>query len=527
MCYEPSELLFKKGDAPRLFYIVVKGCVNIYLTRDRYQGESKIDGVTLGSEEARRQGLIYCNKIRDKFGNIDLSLYIDDPFFFDQKTYDFKHHLGLSIHGGNSFGELAVMRSAPRAATAISSTKTYLAALDSDSFRRILHFEQNQKIEKKMRFFKENLLGEMDYNDQVKIAYYFTSKKYKKNQIIYRQGDTVGYMYIIKKGRIELHTQRNTDIFNLSTIEKDKNLRKILQYNAQEIYGIVNNSKLNQKVTEIGEKNILADWIENTSVKGTYQQMYTSLCVTEEVDLYECTFHNFIWIKDNYPKLWSYILHVVNKKNRSRTDYINKSIDIRNKTYKNNKGITSNNIQVKLFAIQNNSVEYSNINKDEHMYGNNSNKEDIKHINDIIFNKRLAINKYIRKKEKKEEKYTDRDVIRSKQVYDNEIIRHNNIKLLPGDIRQSITYTKFMNKCNNLSSNDIHNTTHHTSNSNRWKHTSFDTIYTPNNSIFNRLRNTLKKKMIIRDNNIKSRRKIYDRSNNELSIEINMNRSIQ
>lgn len=448
VCYGDSELLFKKGDAPKLFYVVVKGCVNIYLSRERYLGESKIDGVTVGQEEARKQGLGYCERIKDKYGGVTLSKFIDDPFFFDQKTYDFKHHLASAVLPGNSFGELAVMRSAPRAATAITKGKTYLAALDSESFRKILHFEQAQKIEKKMRFFKENMLGELDYNDQVKIAYYFTSKKYSKGQVVYQQGETVKQVYLVKAGRVELHTFSTTDVLNLASIEKDKNLLKILQFNATEIFGIINSRKLSQKVTEIGEKNILADWGESKKVKGIFTQLYTALAISEEVELYECSFHNFCWIRDNYPKLWRSISGQIQAKNRSREEFIRKVQDIRTRTEKEAKDITSTNIQVKMFAIQNNSAEFSQITAEEQRLENNCNREDVKNIDKIVKAKAKVLEQLKLRFQPPEDpdkwKDIDKNVTRKRNVRLLELNRETNIKQFPGDIRQPLAYNNFI-----------------------------------------------------------------------------------
>lgn len=119
--YGDSELLFKKGDAPKLFYIVVKGCVNIYLNKDRYLGEARVHLDPYDEELNKKILKEYCNKIKDKYGGVDFFNLLNDGFFFDSHTYDFKHHLAAQVQAGNSFGELAVIRSAPRAASAITN----------------------------------------------------------------------------------------------------------------------------------------------------------------------------------------------------------------------------------------------------------------------------------------------------------------------------------------------------------------------------------------------------------------------
>ena len=177
-----------------------------------------------------------------------------------------------------------------------------------------------------MRFFKETMLGDMDYNDQVKIAYYFTSKHYPKNAIIYKQSEPVKTVYIIKKGRVELHHSHMSDMLDLGAIEKNENLKKILEKNALEIFGIVNKHKVNQKVSEIGEKNLLMDWSDSFKEP---KQLYSSHVITEEVVLYECTLTNFNWIRETYQDLWKFLKTKLDSRNKARKDYIENSEAIR------------------------------------------------------------------------------------------------------------------------------------------------------------------------------------------------------
>lgn len=359
MIYGPSELLFKKGDQARHFFIVVKGCVNIYLSKDRYLGESRIDSENMPYEDLKRAVKNYCNKVKEKYGDVDLIRYALDPFFFDQKTYDFKHHLATSYSDGTSFGELALMRGAPRAGSAISKIETFLAALDVENFRKILHFEHNLKIERKMRFFKDSLLGDMEYNDQVKIAYYFSTKIYKKNDVIFSQGDQVKSVYIVKKGTLELRAFSKIDVLGLNKIEKDPQLRMLLERNAREVYGLINSTSVVQKVSEVGEKILLADWTEPVKEYLPPHQLYTAIAVTEELALYECSFVNYMWIKDNYPDLAASILKRSRIKNQKRAEQLSQANKIRTATEKEAKGINENNLGIKLFTVESQSQKYT------------------------------------------------------------------------------------------------------------------------------------------------------------------------
>ena len=386
--------MFKKGDSAKHYYIVVKGCVNIYLSKDRYLGEAKLDAETMSYDELRRGVIEYCERVHEKYGKIELIRYAQDPFFFDQKTFDFKHHLALSCTDGSSFGELGLMRNAPRAGTAITSCNTFLAALDAESFRKILHFEQHLKIERKMRFFKESLFGEMEYNDQVKIAYYFKKRYLKKNDMIYNQGDKVKAIYIVSKGDVELRANSKIDLLGLSKLEKDTDLRLVLEMNARSMYGLSNTTSVIQKVAEVGEKIVLNDWTDTLKEYHVPNHLYTAVASTEELVLYQCEYGNYLWIRDNYPELAKSLKDKANYKNKDRFKQLIKANSIRTDNMKANKQINEKNIGVKLFTIENQDSQYAKCNEaDTKILDNQSIKEGILAIDKAVKTKKIIVSR--------------------------------------------------------------------------------------------------------------------------------------
>ena len=381
----PSDLLFKKGEAAKHYFIVVRGCVNIYLNKDRYLGEARLDSEIMSPDELKRGLLAYCERVYQKYGGIDLMRYAGDPFFFDQVTLDFKHHLALSCSDGTSFGELGLMRNAPRAGTAITNCSTYLATLDAESFRKILHFEQHLKIDKKMKVFKESMLGDMEYNDQVKIAYYFKKKYLKKNDIIYNQGDQVGAIYIVRSGVVELRVKSQIDLLGLDKFEKDPNLKLVLEKNAKTIYGLQNTTSIIQKVAELGEKVLLNDWTELDKEHGIPHQMYTAIASTEVLVLYECTYRNYLWIRDNYPELAKSLAKKSKIKNKARYQQLLKANHIRTEQEKASKGINPKNTGVRLFTIETDHTEYTHMDdRDKQQFRGQSIKQEMQAIDDMV-----------------------------------------------------------------------------------------------------------------------------------------------
>lgn len=106
------------------------------------------------------------------------------------------------IGPGGSFGELALMYNAPRAATIISTTShNVLWALDRVTFRRIL-MENTFKRRRMYEAFLEevNILSSLVPYERSKIADALESLTYHPGDIIIKQGDPGDNFYIIESG---------------------------------------------------------------------------------------------------------------------------------------------------------------------------------------------------------------------------------------------------------------------------------------------------------------------------------------
>lgn len=110
-----------------------------------------------------------------------------------------------SVQAGGSFGELALMYNAPRAATVVSAEiACTLWALDRVTFRRILMestFARRRLYEK---FLEEvPLLASLTPYERSKIADALETQKYPPGETIIKQGDIGHSFYLVESGEAD------------------------------------------------------------------------------------------------------------------------------------------------------------------------------------------------------------------------------------------------------------------------------------------------------------------------------------
>jgi cAMP-dependent protein kinase regulator len=106
-----------------------------------------------------------------------------------------------TVGPGGSFGELALMYNAPRAATVISIEPSTLWALDRVTFRRILMDSAFQRRRMYEGFLEEvPLLASLTPYERSKIADALETKKYPPGTTIIQEGDIGESFYILESG---------------------------------------------------------------------------------------------------------------------------------------------------------------------------------------------------------------------------------------------------------------------------------------------------------------------------------------
>jgi cAMP-dependent protein kinase regulator len=110
-----------------------------------------------------------------------------------------------TIEPGGSFGELALMYNAPRAATVMSTeANSTLWALDRITFRRILMDSTFQRRRLYESFLEEvPLLSTLDRYERSKVADALETQSYPAGTAIIKEGDAGEAFYLLESGEAE------------------------------------------------------------------------------------------------------------------------------------------------------------------------------------------------------------------------------------------------------------------------------------------------------------------------------------
>jgi protein kinase A len=106
---------------------------------------------------------------------------------------------------GASFGELALLYSAPRAASVISTTPCKLYRLDQITFRSILQSHTLSEDKEKMDLLRSiNFLQDLDPRDVHKLAAAMKPRNYQAGATILNKGDEGDVFYVIVSGKVRV-----------------------------------------------------------------------------------------------------------------------------------------------------------------------------------------------------------------------------------------------------------------------------------------------------------------------------------
>ncbi|CAG8446657.1 10667_t:CDS:2 [Funneliformis mosseae] len=137
-----------------------------------------------------------------KQGGIGDFFYVVETGTFD--VYVSKNGVQDKVHNygpGGSFGELALMYNAPRAATVVATSDSVLWALDRVTFRRILMENTSRKRKMYESFLEEvPILVSLEPYERHKIADALESAIYEDGQLVIKQGDIGNNFFLIESG---------------------------------------------------------------------------------------------------------------------------------------------------------------------------------------------------------------------------------------------------------------------------------------------------------------------------------------
>lgn len=131
-------------------------------------------------------------------------LYVVDKGALDcEKTFpgDDKPSYLKTYVPGESFGELALLYNAPRAASIKAKERSVLYSLDRETFNHIVKDAAMKKREQYLDFLsKVSLLDELDTYEKTKICDCLQSQKFKPGDYVIREGEKGDTFFLIEEG---------------------------------------------------------------------------------------------------------------------------------------------------------------------------------------------------------------------------------------------------------------------------------------------------------------------------------------
>lgn len=129
---------------------------------------------------------------------------------------------------GESFGELALLYNAPRAASIQAETACVLFALDRECFN---HIVKNAAVKKRERYeeflVKVDLLQTMDPYERIKIADALKPEVFKAGDLLMKQGDIGDKFYFLEEG----------ECVCLKVMKPGEKEKEVMNYKAGDYFG--------------------------------------------------------------------------------------------------------------------------------------------------------------------------------------------------------------------------------------------------------------------------------------------------
>ena len=141
-------------------------------------------------------------RFSDSLGGLEFLDVLDVEKFFEDGVL--KYTFYKEIKAGDHFGDLGIIRDKSRSATIVCKEDCSFGILMADEFRSIFAVVERKKFDEKVQFFKEYFIRNVEENDLVKFVYAFQKRRTIRNEILYKEGDKIKEVFLIKKGEVQV-----------------------------------------------------------------------------------------------------------------------------------------------------------------------------------------------------------------------------------------------------------------------------------------------------------------------------------
>ena len=134
---------------------------------------------------------------------------------------------------GASFGELALIHLKPRAATIICKEDCYFATLDRQGYDKVLKRIHQNQLNANVKFLQSiPFFARWTKVSVAKFSYLFEKLSFKRNQIVYKEGDLCTHVYLVLSGEFEVKKR----VRNQSTQRRKFDMKEFLPQTESKSY---------------------------------------------------------------------------------------------------------------------------------------------------------------------------------------------------------------------------------------------------------------------------------------------------
>jgi len=177
------------------------GQVERLLTPSSNENMDVISENLLDEEEGAEEAVVQHQHTGKVKGNSKLSAKLPLPKVEEAPLFiEF-----TQLKSGKSFGELALIKNKPRAATIRCVEDCHFAVMSKDDYEKVLQKIEMKKIQKNIEFMHQLPFFKVWTKTSLsKLQYSFEQRAFIRNQVVFREGEEAAFVYIIRSGDFEV-----------------------------------------------------------------------------------------------------------------------------------------------------------------------------------------------------------------------------------------------------------------------------------------------------------------------------------